>query len=100
MSSRRQSQPPQLSRLMLPHQPRHLLRWLSFNVRPSEYHAVRYIAAILAMLCKIVTQAAASPLPAKSGFGTVNGVKVHYVDWGGSGETIVFLARCQASEHV
>src|SRR5207237_454299 len=31
--TRRQSQPPQLSRLMLPHQPRHLLRWLSFNVR-------------------------------------------------------------------
>src|SRR5882724_4086919 len=33
--TRRQSQPPQLSRLMLPHQPRHLLRWLSFNVRRS-----------------------------------------------------------------
>ena len=29
--------------------------------------------------------------PHKSGFITANGVKLHYLDWGGKGETMLFL---------
>jgi hypothetical protein len=29
--------------------------------------------------------------PHKSGFVTVNNVKLHYMDWGGAGETLLFL---------
>jgi len=52
------------------------------------------------MLCIIATQAAALPLPAKRGFVTVNGIRLHYLDWGGSGETILFLAGFNDSAHV
>ncbi len=31
--------------------------------------------------------------PHKSGFITANGVKLHYLDWGGKGETMLFLHR-------
>src|SRR5882724_13716958 len=41
--TRRQSQPPQLSRLMLPHQPRLLLRWLSFNVRRHSHYSMKLV---------------------------------------------------------
>jgi hypothetical protein len=30
--------------------------------------------------------------PHKSGFVLANGVKLHYLDWGGQGETLLFLA--------
>lgn len=29
--------------------------------------------------------------PHKAGFITVNGVKLHYLDWGGMGDTMLFL---------
>jgi pimeloyl-ACP methyl ester carboxylesterase len=35
-----------------------------------------------------------------SGFVTVNGVKLHYLDWGGTGDTILFLAGFNDSAHV
>jgi pimeloyl-ACP methyl ester carboxylesterase len=44
--------------------------------------------------------AAASPLPPKTGFVTANGIKLHYVDWGGSGDTILFLPGFNDSAHV
>jgi pimeloyl-ACP methyl ester carboxylesterase len=44
---------------------------------------------------------AASPLPApKTGFVTANGIKLHYLDWGGSGDPILFLPGFNDSAHV
>lgn len=37
--------------------------------------------------------------PHKSDFVTVNGVRLHYLDWGGSGEAIVFLHGFPGSAH-
>jgi pimeloyl-ACP methyl ester carboxylesterase len=37
--------------------------------------------------------------PHKSGFVTSNGVRLHYLDWGGQGEAVVFLPGLGASAH-
>ena len=57
------------------------------------------------MLCISATWARASPQPAntsapKTGFVTANGIKLHYLDWGGSGETILFLPGFNDTAHV
>jgi pimeloyl-ACP methyl ester carboxylesterase len=36
----------------------------------------------------------------KSGFVTVNGIKLHYLDWGGKGKVILFLAGVGNSAHI
>ena len=36
----------------------------------------------------------------KSGFVNVNGIKLHYLDWGGEGETLLFLAGMGCSVHI
>jgi pimeloyl-ACP methyl ester carboxylesterase len=66
---------------------------------------MRLAAALLIILFLSETRAAYSPPPgntpaAKSGFVTVNGVRLHYLDWGGRGETILFLAGFNDSVHV
>src|SRR5213593_2257751 len=38
--------------------------------------------------------------PHKTGFITVNGVRLHYLDWGGKGETILFLHGLGDSAHI
>jgi pimeloyl-ACP methyl ester carboxylesterase len=38
--------------------------------------------------------------PHKSGFVGVNGVKLHYLDWGEKGETLLFLAGMGCSVHI
>jgi hypothetical protein len=37
--------------------------------------------------------------PHKSGFITVNNVKLHYLDWGGKGETLLFLHGMGSTAH-
>jgi len=37
--------------------------------------------------------------PHKSDFVHVNGINLHYLDWGGEGETIIFLAETGSSAH-
>src|SRR5258705_11945862 len=37
--------------------------------------------------------------PHKTGFITVNGVKLHYLDWGGAGETLLFLHGMGGTAH-
>jgi pimeloyl-ACP methyl ester carboxylesterase len=44
--------------------------------------------------------AAAEPLPATDGFANTNGIKLHYVDWGGTGDTILFLPGFNDSAHI
>src|SRR5258708_10230354 len=36
----------------------------------------------------------------QTAFQTVNGVRLHYLDWGGSGETVLFLAGLGDSAHI
>jgi pimeloyl-ACP methyl ester carboxylesterase len=38
--------------------------------------------------------------PHKSDFVGVNGIKLHYLDWGGEGETLLFLAGMGCSVHI
>src|SRR5687768_9683421 len=38
--------------------------------------------------------------PHKAGFITVNGVNLHYLDWGGRGETILFLHGLGDTAHI
>jgi len=38
--------------------------------------------------------------PHTSGFATVNGVKLHYLDWGGSGEVVLFITGMGNNAHV
>jgi pimeloyl-ACP methyl ester carboxylesterase len=57
------------------------------------------------MFCVSATRAAASQPPAKmsapkTGFVTANGIKLHYLDWGGSGAAILFLAGFNDTAHV
>lgn len=60
--------------------------------------------ASLVILCLFGTRAeslnAANELAAKSAFVTANSVRLHYLDWGGRGETILFLAGFNDSAHV
>ena len=62
--------------------------------------AVISTATILAIFVVAQSLPAASPLPAKDGFGRANGIKLHYVDWGGHGDTILFLPGFNDSAHV
>src|SRR2546428_10169010 len=39
------------------------------------------------------------PSPHRSGFVTVNGTRLHYLDWGGRGETVVFLPGLASTAH-
>jgi pimeloyl-ACP methyl ester carboxylesterase len=60
---------------------------------------------LLALLSTVpvITQAVpqwADRSPHKSGFVTVNGVKLHYLDWGGKGETLLFLHGLGDSAHI
>jgi non-heme chloroperoxidase len=63
--------------------------------------AVRYAVSIVALLCINEVRLAASPVPApKTGFVTTNGIKLHYLDWGGIGDTILFLPGFNDTAHV
>ena len=55
-------------------------------------NAVRYGVSIVALLCISEVRPVASPVHApKTGFVTANGIKLHYLDWGGSGDPICFF---------
>jgi pimeloyl-ACP methyl ester carboxylesterase len=54
--------------------------------------SIWWLLAVL--MCAFDTDAQSEPVdnsPHKTGFVTVNKVKLHYLDWGGSGETLLFL---------
>ena len=76
-------------------------RWLSFvSLGPMKRHAVSAAAALLASVAIARSVAAASPLPLKSDFVRANGIKLHYLDWGGSGDTILFLPGFNDTAHI
>jgi non-heme chloroperoxidase len=39
-------------------------------------------------------------IPHKSDFASVNGIRLHYLDWGGSGEVLLFLAGWGCNAHI
>jgi pimeloyl-ACP methyl ester carboxylesterase len=58
-------------------------------------------ALALALLCISEVRPAAPMLPTpKTGFVAANGVKLHYLDWGGRGNTILFLPGFNDTAHV
>ena len=60
-----------------------------------------YSVLFLTLLCMSALRTVASPLPApKTGFDSANGIKLHYLDWGGSGDTILFLPGFNDTAHV
>lgn len=61
---------------------------------------MRFVVSLLVLLCTAQTQTPASPPAPKTGFVTANGVKLHYLDWGGSGDTILFLAGFNDTAHI
>jgi pimeloyl-ACP methyl ester carboxylesterase len=38
--------------------------------------------------------------PHKSDFVNVNGIRLHYLDWGGSGDVLLFLAGMGCNAHI
>jgi hypothetical protein len=38
--------------------------------------------------------------PHKSDFAYVNGIRLHYLDWGGSGPVLLFLACVNTNAHI
>ena len=57
-------------------------------------------ATFLAIVTLAASVPAASPPPPKDDFVTANGIKLHYVDWGGEGNTILFLPGFNDSAHI
>jgi non-heme chloroperoxidase len=60
---------------------------------------------LLSVVAASVSAQATTPTPSNthastSGFVTVNGINLHYRDWGGTGDTILFLAGFNDSAHV
>lgn len=69
-------------------------------------HAAILILGILFISVPVAAQSSVlsvkpkDEFPHKSGFAVVNGIKVHYLDWGGVGETVVFLTGVGDTGHV
>jgi pimeloyl-ACP methyl ester carboxylesterase len=58
---------------------------------------------VTAMMVAIHTDAQSNSIdksPHKSGFITANGVRLHYLDWGGKGETMLFLHGIGDTAHI
>jgi non-heme chloroperoxidase len=58
------------------------------------------LAALLAVPLATQTEVVADPSPHRVGMVTVDGVRVPYLDWGGSGPALVFLAGLGNSAHI
>ncbi len=63
------------------------------------------VLLLTALTALPVAAPSADPPPAEvaattSGFVTANGIKLHYLDWGGHGDTLVFLAGFDDTAHV
>lgn len=55
---------------------------------------------VVLLYLNVASPSLGSAPAAKSGFVKANGIKLHYVDWGGRGDTILFLAGFNDSAHV
>jgi pimeloyl-ACP methyl ester carboxylesterase len=66
-------------------------------MRDSFRKAVCVAVVALALGAPVDT---ASGLQARSGFVTVRGVKLHYLDWGGAGQAMLFLAGAGHSAYI
>jgi pimeloyl-ACP methyl ester carboxylesterase len=65
----------------------------ALNRNPTA--AKRFACSALILLTTLATASTAQPTPndhePKPRFATVNGVRLHYLDWGGTGEVLLFL---------
>jgi pimeloyl-ACP methyl ester carboxylesterase len=58
------------------------------------------IACIAASQEKPPSDTFTDPSPHRSGFAIVNGIELHYLDWGGNGQPLVFLHGLGNSAHI
>jgi pimeloyl-ACP methyl ester carboxylesterase len=69
--------------------------------RPSNTMKIVSALSIFGLLLGASSLASGANAPvARNGFITANGIKLHYIDWGGRGETILFLTGFDDSAHV
>lgn len=65
---------------------------------------MKLLLPLLALVCAVLRAQAADPWqdasPHRSGLVEANGVRLHYLDWGGSGDAMVFLAGLGNTAHV
>jgi pimeloyl-ACP methyl ester carboxylesterase len=81
----------------------------SMNGRTTKNTSIPFVPlSLLALLWSMSIDAqdatansgAADPSPHKSGFVTVNGIKLHYLDWGGNSDALVLLTGGGDDAHV
>lgn len=58
------------------------------------------ILALMALVSHVVVSAQSDTSPHTENFIQVNGVRLHYLDWGGTGEPLVFLTGYGSAAHV
>jgi non-heme chloroperoxidase len=72
-------------------------------VRQYSSFAKRVLLLVLWMLVTsfdILAFCRTTPPPVRSGFATVNGIKVHYLDWSGKGQAMLFLSGAGHSAYI
>jgi pimeloyl-ACP methyl ester carboxylesterase len=68
--------------------------------RTIGYVVASILAAVLAAPVTLSQAAWVDRSPHKTGFVSVNGIKLHYLDWGGKGRVLLFLAGVGNSAHI
>jgi hypothetical protein len=58
------------------------------------------IMPVVALVCYVVVHGQTDTSPHTEHFVEVNGVRLHYLDWGGNGEPMVFLTGYGAPTHM
>ena len=58
------------------------------------------VAALLVIAVPGARGQSATPLSPQDLFVTINGIRLHYVDWGGQGEVVLFLGPLMGGAHV
>jgi len=61
---------------------------------------MKIIIVVLALAACCFGQTAKDDSPHTAGFAKVNGVKLHYLDWGGKGDAVLFITGMGNSAHV
>jgi len=59
--------------------------------------AARCWLRVVALAALVVSSGAAAQSSSKDAFVTVNGVRLHYADWGGNGPVLLFLTSLRSS---
>jgi non-heme chloroperoxidase len=61
--------------------------------------AIRSWLSLVIVAALASSSGAAAPPPSTDAFVTVNGVRLHYIDWGGNGRPLLFLTSLGSNAH-